>query len=406
MAFPCTLKRKFPWRPYNLYRKVHRTIYLLANILLGHFGHASSRAPLSNRRNAELSAPSDGRAGEPAVRLHGPAQGAAARTRQRHFAAQPHASAMGATLHAPACRPAHRRGRQAPPAPAGKQRCPAGPVPGVRPGCVPRAAHGVPAEQQFALALSDGDREYFRELKDCGARDLTPAPCDFFELVRSCALRGPERLMGRAPMRTLLCGEGAAVLCAGARGHRGARDCGRGPVALQAGRARGPRPRRAMTTAALGRRGCRNACTAAPGCKGPACWPWQRPGGPCGRPRPRAPHLWRASWAARGAQLGVDLGAGAAEIKASYRALARLVHPDIAGEAAMAALLNVAYATLSSDHVRSAYAQDVRAPPPGVRAAPGSAACAARRLTARRAPPADHAAPPAGGAVPPGRGQL
>ena len=321
---------------------------------------------------------------------------------------------MGVTLHAPACRPAHCRSRHAPPIPAGQQRCSAGPAPGARRGCVARAVHGAPAEQQFALALSDGDREYFRELKDCGARDLTPAPCDFFELVRSARSAGPrvrwvwrqctcccaERVLGlvgwrswqpwRPWLRAQPCGHTPAqrrsccfrsvrlVRLVGLRPKERCRGSGGRAVAWCASVR--CRPRRFERVCALGRVHDAGA-PAAPSGRGIAV----------AGTRPRRVNGPRAL---RRAQLGVDLGAGAAEVKASYRTLARLVHPDIAGESAteMAALLNVAYATLASDHVRSAYAQDVRGPP--ARAPRRAAPRVGRRLTIQRPPTADRPSGP------------
>ncbi|KAK9823046.1 hypothetical protein WJX81_003146 [Elliptochloris bilobata] len=60
--------------------------------------------------------------------------------------------------------------------------------------------------------------------------------------------------------------------------------------------------------------------------------------------------------------LGLDLDAGAADVRLAYRSLQRIVHPDIAGESAteMAAFLNVAHATLMDDSVRGLYARDVQ----------------------------------------------
>lgn len=60
--------------------------------------------------------------------------------------------------------------------------------------------------------------------------------------------------------------------------------------------------------------------------------------------------------------LGVDIDAEAAEVKAAYRALQRLVHPDIAGEEAhdIASFLNFAYSLLMDDALRAAYAAEVK----------------------------------------------
>ncbi|BDA49708.1 probable chaperone protein dnaJ C76, chloroplastic [Coccomyxa sp. Obi] len=58
--------------------------------------------------------------------------------------------------------------------------------------------------------------------------------------------------------------------------------------------------------------------------------------------------------------LNLDLGATPVDIKASYRALQRLVHPDLVGEAAneLAVILNIAYSTLMDDNAREVYLQD------------------------------------------------
>eukprot|EP00884_Botryococcus_braunii_P005103 jgi/Botrbrau1/14594/Bobra.242_2s0004.1 len=60
--------------------------------------------------------------------------------------------------------------------------------------------------------------------------------------------------------------------------------------------------------------------------------------------------------------LGLELDADGAQVRAAYRAKQRLVHPDIAGDTAtdLAALLNIAYATLMDDVLREAHARQVR----------------------------------------------
>eukprot|EP00746_Dinoflagellata_sp_MGD_P001458 gnl/MRDRNA2_/MRDRNA2_102741_c0_seq1.p1 gnl/MRDRNA2_/MRDRNA2_102741_c0~~gnl/MRDRNA2_/MRDRNA2_102741_c0_seq1.p1 ORF type:complete len:505 (-),score=99.94 gnl/MRDRNA2_/MRDRNA2_102741_c0_seq1:142-1656(-) len=52
----------------------------------------------------------------------------------------------------------------------------------------------------------------------------------------------------------------------------------------------------------------------------------------------------------------------AKEVKAAYRKLARISHPDIAGEAAtpLSVILNIAYKTLMNDDQRAAYAEQVK----------------------------------------------
>ncbi|CAL8464412.1 g3947 [Coccomyxa elongata] len=58
--------------------------------------------------------------------------------------------------------------------------------------------------------------------------------------------------------------------------------------------------------------------------------------------------------------LNLDFGATPVDIRASYRALQRLVHPDLVGEAAneLAVILNIAYSTLMDDNAREVYLQD------------------------------------------------
>ncbi len=60
--------------------------------------------------------------------------------------------------------------------------------------------------------------------------------------------------------------------------------------------------------------------------------------------------------------LRVAPGASFAEVKAAYRALAKLVHPDVVGEAAhdLAIVLNLANATLTDETTRVAYDQALR----------------------------------------------
>lgn len=58
--------------------------------------------------------------------------------------------------------------------------------------------------------------------------------------------------------------------------------------------------------------------------------------------------------------LNLDFAATPVDIRASYRALQRLVHPDLVGEGAteLAVILNVAYSTLMDDNAREVYLQD------------------------------------------------
>jgi len=60
--------------------------------------------------------------------------------------------------------------------------------------------------------------------------------------------------------------------------------------------------------------------------------------------------------------LNLDLGASREEVRAAYRSIQRLVHPDVVGAEAhdMAVLLNKAYAVLESDGLREQYAEVVR----------------------------------------------
>lgn len=60
--------------------------------------------------------------------------------------------------------------------------------------------------------------------------------------------------------------------------------------------------------------------------------------------------------------LGVPLGAEKSDIKAAFRKLQRVVHPDIAGSTAndVAILMNAAYSVLMNDTAHKLYVEDVR----------------------------------------------
>eukprot|EP00746_Dinoflagellata_sp_MGD_P001403 gnl/MRDRNA2_/MRDRNA2_102642_c0_seq1.p1 gnl/MRDRNA2_/MRDRNA2_102642_c0~~gnl/MRDRNA2_/MRDRNA2_102642_c0_seq1.p1 ORF type:complete len:475 (-),score=82.24 gnl/MRDRNA2_/MRDRNA2_102642_c0_seq1:156-1580(-) len=61
--------------------------------------------------------------------------------------------------------------------------------------------------------------------------------------------------------------------------------------------------------------------------------------------------------------LGIQENATAKDVKAAYRRLQKISHPDIAGEAAtpLAAILNMAYNTLIDDDLRAGYVEEAKA---------------------------------------------
>ncbi|GMH39316.1 hypothetical protein BSKO_07214 [Bryopsis sp. KO-2023] len=60
--------------------------------------------------------------------------------------------------------------------------------------------------------------------------------------------------------------------------------------------------------------------------------------------------------------LGLDVGASRSDVRASYKAIQKIVHPDIAGASAnaLAILLNSAYKLLMDDDLRAAYDADLQ----------------------------------------------
>jgi len=87
------------------------------------------------------------------------------------------------------------------------------------------------------------------------------------------------------------------------------------------------------------------------------------------------------------AVLGVDSGANRAAIRAAYRRLARVQHPDLhGGSHASMTRLNQAWAVLGDPEARAAYHLGCGLPPPGSVVRPAASAPAHRAARRRTAP--------------------